>query len=368
MDLVHSENGLQFFKLSIRPLGILRAWSNFWNGGVELLINLSSSDTLETSEPRDIVYSLLGITKPYRKSELTVDYTISISELLRRTAKHIILGSKSLDIFLCRPKGEEFSPNSPSWVSDWTHYKRSRHSESAAPSGSWSAGGSSYRSIDFLENATLLKTKSSIIGIIHGFVAGRDVRLVHGEELECEAELAALLIEWVRFAISGLYLSHENVVFGDEELRIGLNGLYILYQVIILSCVGTEQVEREWPFIDFISWLVSATSQFPGPSLRHLTWAQLALFTNGLSPDRCLLTCDLPQSLQRMGCSRTLGTCSTDAQLGDTIAVIYGCQSPLIIRQIEGTGEYKIVGDACVDGLMGGEAIGVLPQTDIRMR
>lgn len=125
-DLVHYETGLRFFNSSSQILRITNAWSDFRGGGVELLVNLCVSGTFETSEPRDIVYSLLGIARPYHDSELKVDYTVSTSEVFKRTAKYIILGSKNLEILLYCSKREDASLDLPSWVPDWAHFDYSQ--------------------------------------------------------------------------------------------------------------------------------------------------------------------------------------------------------------------------------------------------
>ena len=44
-------------------------------------------------------------------------------------------------------------------------------------------------------------------------------------------------------------------------------------------------------------------------------------------------------------------------QSGDTIAILYGCQWPVVLRPLQKTGEYKLLGMAYVHGIMDGEAV-----------
>lgn len=54
-------------------------------------------------DPRDKIYALLGISHPYDGAKLDISYSISVEQLYLDVAKHIIHGSRRLDILLfCR--------------------------------------------------------------------------------------------------------------------------------------------------------------------------------------------------------------------------------------------------------------------------
>jgi hypothetical protein len=47
-----------------------------------------------------------------------------------------------------------------------------------------------------------------------------------------------------------------------------------------------------------------------------------------------------------------------EPKMGDSVFVAYGCRLPLIVRRVEpDEGSYTLVGCACIDGLMDGEAL-----------
>ena len=81
---------------------------------------LSFRRDAKMSDPRDYVFSLLGLFSPYLSLWLSPNYTISVKDLFTAVAKHIIRASGEIRILnsVESPKhvdGEAF----PSWVPDW---------------------------------------------------------------------------------------------------------------------------------------------------------------------------------------------------------------------------------------------------------
>ncbi|KAM6538208.1 hypothetical protein FALCPG4_000089 [Fusarium falciforme] len=116
-------------------------YSSIAGGILELLVVSKFS---EASDPRDKVYSLLGLARPLRRAEGTshgseggssgssttptldllsfeVDYSKSLSTVYQYLAKFIINGTKNLDILaLIRRPSEQPRPHQfASWIPDW---------------------------------------------------------------------------------------------------------------------------------------------------------------------------------------------------------------------------------------------------------
>jgi hypothetical protein len=83
----------------------------------DLLVLLNRFSDHLTSDPRDKVYSLLGMASPYGNMRLTVDYSISYQQVFINKAIFIVKGSRSLDILA---SAGSRSPDLPSWAPDWT--------------------------------------------------------------------------------------------------------------------------------------------------------------------------------------------------------------------------------------------------------
>ena len=69
-------------------------------------------------DPRDIVYSLIGVAADNKTSLLSANYTISWTEIYTDTARQLLAGTGRLDVL-----GEAgfLEPRStlPTWVPDW---------------------------------------------------------------------------------------------------------------------------------------------------------------------------------------------------------------------------------------------------------
>ena len=50
-----------------------------------------------------------------------------------------------------------------------------------------------------------------------------------------------------------------------------------------------------------------------------------------------------------------LGLAPDETQLGDTIAILYGCNYPVVLRRFGNS--FRFVGECYIDGLMDGEAV-----------
>jgi len=65
--------------------------------------------------------------------------------------------------------------------------------------------------------------------------------------------------------------------------------------------------------------------------------------------------------------SQIFGLSRVHARVGDHLTTIIGCDVPILICSIEGTGHFRVIGPAYVDCLMKGQAIGNLPEVNITL-
>ena len=129
-----------------------------------------------------------------------------------------------------------------------------------------------------------------------------------------------------------------------------------------------EQGTKEWPFKDFVNWISSTRSQAPESSSLHLSWEQQAGFADCIGPDRCLFKYDGFSNLSNSDFVQALGTCCKDICPCDILAVIQGCQYPLVIRSIDDSRvPYLLITEASIDGFMKGEALGIVPDVEINL-
>lgn len=91
-----------------------------------LLDYLANFRMSKATDPRDMVYGLLGMLSQHSDFDTTsisVDYARPLSEVYTDTASEIVRRSRHLALLdhASRPRGFEFDPNLPSWVPSWEH-------------------------------------------------------------------------------------------------------------------------------------------------------------------------------------------------------------------------------------------------------
>jgi hypothetical protein len=74
----------------------------------------------KASDPRDIIFSLLGLFNPCFYNIMRPDYSISVKDVFTTAAKHIVLESGELRILCSVESPKHFEDEAlPSWVPDW---------------------------------------------------------------------------------------------------------------------------------------------------------------------------------------------------------------------------------------------------------
>ncbi|KAI1204860.1 heterokaryon incompatibility protein-domain-containing protein [Annulohypoxylon truncatum] len=153
------------------------------NAPVSLLDALVFSSSFGVTDPRDLVYGILGFTTvpvshigmDMNQPTLEVDYNRSVSEVYQDVAKYEITRTESLDILdfsASRPAPTDI----PSWTPDWRVYdpKLAQH-RVLNKTNSWKYGfidvdriGASWKPIQQPPDANgILSTKGIVLGILH---------------------------------------------------------------------------------------------------------------------------------------------------------------------------------------------------------
>ncbi|KAK9413749.1 putative Heterokaryon incompatibility domain-containing protein [Seiridium unicorne] len=77
---------------------------------------------LMASDPRDLVYGVLGVATDMNALEITADYEKTVAQVFTEATAAILLHDQSYTLDYCKfPKD---TPNLPSWVPDWTRIGR----------------------------------------------------------------------------------------------------------------------------------------------------------------------------------------------------------------------------------------------------
>jgi hypothetical protein len=132
-----------YHMLKLVPLSFAGDWQGgFW---ANLRFLLSVRRGTKAHDPRDIVYSLLGVASDSNALETAPDYGVSWENLYTSVTKQIICNTKYLTVLADAIKPSKNLSSLPTWVPDWSQPLTS-HTFSRAEDGllpRWEASGSS---------------------------------------------------------------------------------------------------------------------------------------------------------------------------------------------------------------------------------
>ena len=136
----------------------------------------------------------------------------------------------------------------------------------------------------------------------------------------------------------------------DDESR----ALTILYEVLFYNQLGSERTHKGWP-LEKSSYAIFS---FNMDNNTDDDLYMISLLRSSLFSKRCL--CSLPADGKA-----TLALCPDNARAGDKVAIVLGCQYPVVLRPEKG--HYQVVGEALVHGYMDGDVVSKLPEVDITL-
>ena len=120
----------------------------------------------QSSDLRDKVYALLGVSLAYQGLELEINYSMSVSRVFLNTAQYIIRGSKSMGI-LIDPKTYSLELSGlPTWVPDWSAPQEGPAMISSLTLDFDACGSTPANTIFSSDGTRLTAVKSIIVGIV----------------------------------------------------------------------------------------------------------------------------------------------------------------------------------------------------------
>ena len=302
------------------------------------------------SDLRDKVYGLVGLAYVYPNLEgstdaLRIDYSSSLEDVYKEAARYVIRGSDRLDLICttekqlcsCTP-GHQLNTRLPSWVPDWSCINE--------------------------ENKTWKTLHMNVHGRVPEFfkAAGETKALasisLDGEVLTCRGIRLGVIHELYQLyrVCAGRYPTQLNLLnYALSECRkLGLNELpemvqISLYQTLRATYLGPKSnfptqenfVVDSLDALDAVGSLISPGTENILQDLMEHT----ALFSCSVFPN---------QRLPLFGTSPLL------SKANDIIAIIYGCDWPVLLREIpntDGKTNYEVVSEAYIHFFMYGEVL-----------
>ncbi len=418
-------------------------------GSRDLLHVLRTFSMTQASDPRDYIHSVLSLAKYYRNWEFQVDYSSSSSDVLRKTAIHIIKSTGKLDVLRFAQSHSELR-YLPSWAPDWTdRYLTSplkitaewEVNEVLRCADGYCAGGSRASNLSFSSSGKMLSVDAFVISSVgetwfpslSGVHGTLEDRAHHDSKQEKLQKLSAHIVQILKFLESSYMedmtdltaiTSQDDLAnstqaqklrnFHKKDLNQGIAKrllrtpiLVSLYLVIINATARSphdaEQRLQKLPAKEFVRFISAGVDQIENnqpltdpqidvlldalyPSVfRHTTqrtyflcplppaFSSTKILLSHLSPYRrrqmkAILDQYLPSALS----PRTFGV-TTFEEKGDLVAILTGCNVPLILRPVPESSQdgspfcYKVVSEAYVHGLMHWRELPKLPKQTINL-
>ena len=322
----------------------------------------------KSTDPRDKLYALLGLAE---EMDFEPDYGVSVLEVYRMFVEACIERSGTLDVLSCVDIGS--NSDMPSWIPNWSRQgsglKGLHYYDAWDNAPLFGASGDSKAVFETAFSLAQQKRRNSPIGFdrslfcsIAGFVT--DIVSVRGDHL-ADLETArtfksALLQQWLSIyhaqsTLAGPYKT-------DDDRR---NAFFATLSAdMIHSKDSTTRISRDPEFYsrELVRWISDESS------IWHLESAKLS----DLLKFQINFTITSVHRSFFVSEKGYFGLAPSQALPGDLICILFGGQTPFILRRLEnvhgtvleeiqeffgGNGEvYKVIGDCYVHGIMDGEA------------
>jgi hypothetical protein len=284
------------------------------------------------TDPRDRLYAYLGLCVDADAALLEPDYAKEIWQVYAQLAAHIILQQKKLD-FMCADIGTKLISGLPSWAPDLSRTKDELSNPLKSLSSSmgenlYHASAKIPMEINFSDDMRTLRANGLIFGTVTSLADYWDPRLSTKDFL---VEFPIAISKWEKFIIThgesfvskngfgGARLAFSKTVTADRALdEFTVSRLPAQQGALELFAEGVpSDFEKDIDHERREELFLEATTQWFISTLKYRCFA----FVN----------------------SEFLGLLPRTAMEGDTICILFGCDTPVVLRPQSNT--YSFVGE-----------------------
>jgi hypothetical protein len=334
---------------------------------------------LQVSEPRDKLYSLVGL--PVQAGEVVPipDYESSDTQVYQRYASDNITVNKSLDLFSWVGLSDENGnsrPMSPSWVPDFGNNGLAPNFEIMAVSRDISASGNTKVEASVDDSGEVIRVKGRIISPVTYIAPERGDMLklysmaslamkktpgLSAEEITLTIGLLTYdCFEVLRFAIMRESNILDQSYWTCDKVRELLRVMVFDWDREKNSSIGPETISRLIvPACYFVSYYLekkkgikvpAETLQTVNDMLEHNV-EDLQLFIQRAQPNPARRLCLLENG--------AIGWTTCHAQLGDVVCIFNGSRVPHLLRLVRNHNSvyWHLIGACWIDGFMSGEVL-----------
>jgi hypothetical protein len=369
------------FAVSHRPKVMLSAWRIHQHSVFPLLALLRATSVpgphllgrdgyqhLESSDPRDKIYALLGLANDREDLEsrgVFPNYKKAESEVFKSVTVALLQQGHISILSICR--SPEAPLDSPSWVPDWSRPMPATLQDvepdhmTLTPKFNASGVETNLRNITILRNGEAIERLLIECCVYDQIYATGEVTRVPKtgtcvdpfdwlyETLRLTYQRNNLYVNFgrrlravVRASVGGITAGYNKLTerMKDDSLDARCReALYLLMQ-------GVRKIERPDITLDLRDYIVNKQVANPFQKEEEKSGGSLIMDYMRISAGRSVIATGKGHP----------ALVSRHAKRGDIVALVRGAQVPFILRRHVNK-KYSIVGEAYVDGIMDGEAV-----------
>ena len=309
----------------------------------------------KAADPRDKIYSLLGIIPPDIQARVPVDYSLEPRILFQNVATFIVIEEKDIRI-LAENKTPSDHKVLPSWVPNWANVNiadKIRIDRHNYPHNSFNASGAVTTAEAYFLSNNVLRVKGIRLGTITA--VGMVMPDFIDEEFKFTSVFDTLYEWWLLF-----YSTGRRDIIGRHSF-VDIVNFDSFYQPI--SHLGPENIkEIEETTLTNIKIAFSIYKQWDHTLLPTLGDLETPVTESEKRKAEVNIWYTAPSCRKRKFIvvdGKECGIGPQGVEVGDHIVVVLGCLVPIILRERkeEEDGGYRNMGDAFLPGYMEGKAL-----------
>lgn len=321
----------------------------------------------EATDPRDMVYALLGLARDAERSALYVSYSESTAQVYLRTAELLVEQGSGIEVLYeasCYPHLEGLPSWAPNWAGD-------RISESMGPVTSaegvktFRASGSARSTINISADGRFLHVRGIIVDSIQATTGPMEENPAALDPVLGRSNSLNRLWHFEHASRDLMYKYRDTLRYPPGE---GLTNA--LWRTLIRDMISDVNRNLTRPAPSSIASSFLACTKLQG----LMTGTDIAAaMRDGFEVVEKIVTdsepfiqaCEPVVQGARFCVTRDgyMGLVPTRAAKGDAICVFMGGTVPFVIRETD-SGQYRLMGECYVHGLMDGKALDMVLDVD----
>jgi hypothetical protein len=328
---------------------------NFRKRSLEMFETVFEYKPMSASDPRDLIYGLLGIVDEKESRNIEIDYSKPVARVYIDFTKRMILDSERLDILAEVNNVDPNMDGLPSWVPDLSKPIGGHTVLQPVHSAYWDASKPTTAHYSFPGEDNVLVMEGLNIGCI------RQIRTSSYSSSDVDLERTfEIFFDWLDMIDSTSGDLDQNMVAFADVLTMGRyrrsDGKRSKTLDVVIAAFARFSAQ-----IAPNSSVHPRLADYDRPPLKiseeeHESWGERRIVkASKWMWNRCCFLID----------SGTFGLAPGFAAEGDILCIPLGCLSPLVLRPCGNY--YTVIGEAYIHGFMNGEAISLLKEGELKV-